>query len=280
MDRWIECSASKSWGVGAGKHGPGVQALPNHMAGGAAANDGPGQEVVGKPVRKKFGNKFFSGTVENYDPAEKWYKVTYEDGDTEEVDWAELSKLVANAEAKSPAKRKATPAKAPAAKKAKAVEAPAEKQTVGVKQVATGGPGQGRNVAKRVSVATPKAREAAAAAKKPVARAKKAAASKSSDVAAPEGQGRNVIGRRVRKKFEDIGAYYTGHVNGYDPKVAYYKVEYDDGDAEEMEWDELSMWLVDENGTEAGPSAPAAAASPGPSSGKKQVLEIRKRNRE
>lgn len=33
-----------------------------------------------------------------------------------------------------------------------------------------------------------------------------------------------MIGRRVRKKFEDIGAFYTGHVNGYDPKVAYYKV--------------------------------------------------------
>lgn len=36
------------------------------------------------------------------------------------------------------------------------------------------------------------------------------------------------------------------------------QVEYDDGDAEEMEWDELSMWLVDENGTEAGPSAPVS----------------------
>lgn len=40
-----------------------------------AANDGPGQEVVGKPVRKKFGNKLFSGTVENFDPEAKWYKV-------------------------------------------------------------------------------------------------------------------------------------------------------------------------------------------------------------
>lgn len=59
--------------------------------------------------------------------------------------------------------------------------APAEKQTVGGKQVATGGPGHRRTVAKRVSVATPKAREAAAAAKKPVARAKKTQGGKSEE---------------------------------------------------------------------------------------------------
>lgn len=51
--------------------------------------------------------------------------------------------------------------------------APAAKQTVDGKRVAAGGPGQGRAAAKRVSVATPKAREAAAAAKKPVGRPRK-----------------------------------------------------------------------------------------------------------
>jgi hypothetical protein len=42
----------------------------------------------------------------------------------------------------------------------------------------------------------------------------------------PEGGGRDAIGRKVRKKFEDIGAYYTGEVTGYDPQVAYYKVRH------------------------------------------------------
>jgi hypothetical protein len=45
-----------------------------------AANDGPGQEVVGKVVKKKFGVKNFSGTVENYDPEEKWYRVSTQRG--------------------------------------------------------------------------------------------------------------------------------------------------------------------------------------------------------
>lgn len=41
-----------------------------------SANDGPGQETVGKPVKKKFGKQFYTGTVESFDPEEKWYKVS------------------------------------------------------------------------------------------------------------------------------------------------------------------------------------------------------------
>lgn len=64
----------------------------------------------------------FSNTCPDANHFARAVQVTYEDGDIEEVDWAELSKLVAAAETKSPAKRKAAPAKAAPAKKAKAVE--------------------------------------------------------------------------------------------------------------------------------------------------------------
>lgn len=46
-------------------------------------------------------------------------QVKYEDGDEEEVDWAELSQLIAAAEKQTPKKQKGTPAKAPAAKRSK-----------------------------------------------------------------------------------------------------------------------------------------------------------------
>ena len=48
-----------------------------------------------------------------------------------------------------------------------------------------------------------------------------------------------LIGRRVRKWFDDPEGWYEGSVTAYDGK--YFRVNYDDGDSEDMGADELRV---------------------------------------
>ncbi|XP_024537554.1 uncharacterized protein LOC112348727 [Selaginella moellendorffii] len=65
-----------------------------------------GDALKGKQIRKKFGRKFYTGTVSEYEPDTNWYKVVYEDGDSEELEWAELKPLIAAQEQVSAKKRR------------------------------------------------------------------------------------------------------------------------------------------------------------------------------
>lgn len=61
-------------------------------------------------------------------------------------------------------------------------------------------------------------------------------------VLSPLGGGVKMIGRRTRKDFG--GQVYNGEVVGYDSRAKYYKVRYEDGDEEELEWDELKPTIL------------------------------------
>lgn len=68
---------------------------------GSAVNDakpakftGFGEWLVGRQVRKLFGKQYFTGEVTQYDEEMGWYKVAYEDGDTEDLEWHELEKVL------------------------------------------------------------------------------------------------------------------------------------------------------------------------------------------
>lgn len=67
-----------------------------HMAspGAVAAASGGMPSLVGSVVRKRFGRAFFAGTVTSYDAATRWYLVSYEDGDAEELTVEELAPLL------------------------------------------------------------------------------------------------------------------------------------------------------------------------------------------
>ncbi|GBG86683.1 hypothetical protein CBR_g41746 [Chara braunii] len=51
---------------------------------------GGGQKLIGRKTSKKFGRRTFVGEVMSFDEEHKWYKVIYEDGDEEELEWLEL----------------------------------------------------------------------------------------------------------------------------------------------------------------------------------------------
>lgn len=57
-----------------------------------------------------------------------------------------------------------------------------------------------------------------------------------------QGGGIALIGRKTKKDFG--GQVYEGEVIDYDYKAKYYKVKYEDGDEEELEWTELNPTLV------------------------------------
>ena len=46
--------------------------------------------MIGKTVVKLFDDVPYVGKITSYDDAKKWYKVTYEDGDEEELNFREL----------------------------------------------------------------------------------------------------------------------------------------------------------------------------------------------
>ena len=71
--------------------------------------------LVGAAVRKRFGSRWFNGTVTSFDAAVGWYKVSYDDGDSEECDEEELQEWLVGGKAKAPAAVQPTPAAAAAA---------------------------------------------------------------------------------------------------------------------------------------------------------------------
>ncbi|CAK7342888.1 unnamed protein product [Dovyalis caffra] len=57
-------------------------------------NSSFGEWLEGRGVRKLFGEHYYSGTVSLFDKETGWYKVVYEDGDSEELDWKELQEVL------------------------------------------------------------------------------------------------------------------------------------------------------------------------------------------
>jgi len=53
-------------------------------------NTGYGEWLLGRAVRKPFGGTYYSGTVTEYDRETGWYRVVYDDGDFEDLEWHEL----------------------------------------------------------------------------------------------------------------------------------------------------------------------------------------------
>ncbi|XP_057717851.1 dirigent protein 17-like isoform X2 [Arachis stenosperma] len=49
-----------------------------------------GEWFEGREVRKWFMGRYYSGTVMEFDKQTGWYRVLYEDGDSEDLDWHEL----------------------------------------------------------------------------------------------------------------------------------------------------------------------------------------------
>lgn len=61
---------------------------------GSRSEKGAGEAMVGRHVRKLFGNKMYEGVVQSYDPQVSWYHIKYEDSDEEEVDLEELQDIL------------------------------------------------------------------------------------------------------------------------------------------------------------------------------------------
>uniref|UniRef100_A0A2P2PN21 PTM/DIR17-like Tudor domain-containing protein n=1 Tax=Rhizophora mucronata TaxID=61149 RepID=A0A2P2PN21_RHIMU len=53
-------------------------------------NAGFGDWLEGRKVQKLFGDRYYTGTVSQFDKETGWYRVVYEDGDFEDLDWHEL----------------------------------------------------------------------------------------------------------------------------------------------------------------------------------------------
>lgn len=57
---------------------------------GSPGDAGFGEWLEGREVQKLFGEQYYSGTVTQFDKENGWYRVVYEDGDFEDLDWHEL----------------------------------------------------------------------------------------------------------------------------------------------------------------------------------------------
>ncbi|KAL1313623.1 hypothetical protein HN51_040213 [Arachis hypogaea] len=53
-----------------------------------------GEWFEGREVRKWFMGRYYSGTVMEFDKQTGWYRVLYEDGDSEDLDWHELEEVL------------------------------------------------------------------------------------------------------------------------------------------------------------------------------------------
>nr|GMD62702.1 dirigent protein 17-like [Ipomoea batatas] len=71
-------------------------------------DEGFGQWLEGREVQKLFGGQFYIGKVTKYDVEMHWYKVVYEDGDSEELDWQELKEILLPLDIDVPLKTLAT----------------------------------------------------------------------------------------------------------------------------------------------------------------------------
>lgn len=63
-------------------------------ASGKPKSTGFGEWLEGREVRKLFGQRYYSGTVAKFDKETGWYRVVYEDGDFEDLEWHELQDVL------------------------------------------------------------------------------------------------------------------------------------------------------------------------------------------
>lgn len=80
---------------------PNVSAIDSTPVLGNTVNDAErnrntafGDWLEGRVVQKLFGNQYFSGVVTEFDKEAGWYRVVYEDGDFEDLDWHELEEVL------------------------------------------------------------------------------------------------------------------------------------------------------------------------------------------
>ncbi|KAM7276862.1 hypothetical protein ACFE04_018728 [Oxalis oulophora] len=59
-----------------------------------AGNVFSGEWYEGRQVRKLFDGKYYSGTMTEYNKENGWYRVVYEDGDSEDLDWKEFEEVL------------------------------------------------------------------------------------------------------------------------------------------------------------------------------------------
>lgn len=57
-------------------------------------NESLGDWLEGRKVQKLFGEKFFNGEVTKFDKESNWYRVVYDDGDFEDLEWHELQEVL------------------------------------------------------------------------------------------------------------------------------------------------------------------------------------------
>ncbi|PIA45167.1 hypothetical protein AQUCO_01700598v1 [Aquilegia coerulea] len=50
--------------------------------------------MEGRAIKKLFGEQFYTGTVTSFDTKTEWYRVVYEDGDFEDLEWHELEQIL------------------------------------------------------------------------------------------------------------------------------------------------------------------------------------------
>ncbi|XP_019085607.1 PREDICTED: dirigent protein 17-like [Camelina sativa] len=60
----------------------------------SSGNVGSGEWLEGRQVRKFFLGHYYSGVVTKFDKQSGWYRVEYEDGDSEDLDWSELEEVL------------------------------------------------------------------------------------------------------------------------------------------------------------------------------------------
>lgn len=53
-----------------------------------------GEWLEGRTVQKLFGGQYYSGLVTEFDKDAGWYRVVYDDGDFEDLDWRELEEVL------------------------------------------------------------------------------------------------------------------------------------------------------------------------------------------
>ncbi|XP_068647577.1 uncharacterized protein [Aristolochia californica] len=57
-------------------------------------NHGFGKALEGRIIRKMFSNQYYFGKVAEFDEESNWYRVVYEDGDFEDLEWHELEEVL------------------------------------------------------------------------------------------------------------------------------------------------------------------------------------------
>lgn len=53
-----------------------------------------GELLEGRKIQKLFGGQYYQGEVVKYDSEVNWYRVVYEDGDSEDLEWHELEEVL------------------------------------------------------------------------------------------------------------------------------------------------------------------------------------------